>query len=235
VGRFFRVTPLRKISVGLLLVGVSFLIVGGIEAKIQIGASVSVWRQLLAYVVLSASEVLVSITAYEFFYKQAPLRMKSFIMALYLLSFSAGNLMTAEVNHAMVRELPGATIAPGSETWVTLPPGTTLITGQKIDFSDTGLWVHGADGTSGPLAGTYLVARVEGLRVRLMDNVHRRPVSSTGQWQGAGASVSTYRLVGPEYFNFFAYVMFGFGVVFIGVAYVYKERNYVRLDAASAH
>ena len=43
------------------------------------------WWQILAYVVLTATEVLVSITALEFSYKQAPLRMKSFIMALFLL------------------------------------------------------------------------------------------------------------------------------------------------------
>ena len=50
----------------------------------------SVWWQILAYVVLTASEVLVSITALEFSYKQAPLRMKSFIMALFLFSTSVG-------------------------------------------------------------------------------------------------------------------------------------------------
>ena len=84
--RFFKVTPLRKISAGLFLVAASFLIVSWIEGRIQGGHRVSAWWQILAYVVLSASEVLVSITALEFSYKQAPLRMKSFIMALFLLS-----------------------------------------------------------------------------------------------------------------------------------------------------
>ena len=229
--RFVRVTPLRKISVGLFLVAASFLIVSWIENRIQSGHSVSAWWQILAYVVLSASEVLVSITALEFSYKQAPLRMKSFIMALFLLSTSVGNLMTAAVNNMMVRELPGATAVSGAQTWVTLPAATALVTGQKIDFSDAnGLTVHGADRKDAPLAGTFLVAEIQGNRVRLMDNEHRRPVATTGEWNRASGGVSTYKLVGPQYFNFFAYVMAAFGVLFIGVAMVYREQDHVRAD-----
>ena len=227
--RFVKVTPLRKISVGLFLVAASFLIVSWIEGRIQSGHRVSAWWQILAYVVLSASEVLVSITALEFSYKQAPLRMKSFIMALFLLSTSVGNLMTAAVNNFMVRELPGATAVSGPHTWVALPPGTAMVAGQKIDFNDgTGLTVHGADGKDAPLAGTYLVAEVQGGRVRLMDNEHRQAVATSGTWNAASADVSTYKLVGPQYFNFFAYLMAAFGVVFIGVAMLYREQDHVR-------
>ena len=229
--RFVKVTPLRKISVGLFLVAASFLIVSWIEGRIQAGHRVSAWWQILAYVVLSASEVLVSITALEFSYKQAPLSMKSFIMALFLLSISVGNLMTAAVNNFMVRELPGATAVSGPQTWVALPAGTAMVAGQKIDFNDsTGLTVHGAGGKDAPLAGTFLVAEVQGGRVRLMDNEHRQAVATTGTWNSAGAGVSTYKLVGPQYFNFFAYLMAAFGVVFIGVAMLYREQDHVRAD-----
>jgi POT family proton-dependent oligopeptide transporter len=229
--RFFKVTPLRKISAGLFLVAASFLIVGWIERRIQSGHSVSAWWQILAYVVLTASEVLVSITALEFSYKQAPLRMKSFIMALFLLSTSVGNLMTASVNNFMVRELPGATAASGPQTWVTLPAGSRMVTGQKIDFNEsTGLTVHTADGKLAPLAGTFLVAEERGDRVRLMDNQHRQDVDTSGTWNQAGAVVSTYKLVGPQYFNFFAFWMAAFGVLFIGVAMLYREQVYVRED-----
>ena len=230
-GRFVKVTPLRKISVGLFLVAASFLIVSWIESRIQGGHGVSAWWQILAYVVLTASEVLVSITALEFSYKQAPLRMKSFIMALFLLSISLGNLGTAAVNNLMVRELPGTTASSGAQTWITLPAGTAMVTGQKIDFNEqTGLTVHTADGKDAPLAGTFLAAEIQGNRVRLMDNEHRQAVASSGEWNTAGAGVSTYKLVGPQYFNFFAYVMAGFGVLFIGVAMLYREQDHVRAD-----
>lgn len=232
--RFFTVTPLRKMGTGMFVAALSFLIIASIESKIQRGISVSVWWQMLAYVVLSASEVLVSITALEFFYKQAPLRMKSFIMALYLCAIAFGNLTTAVVNNAMVRELPGSVAVAGSDTWVSLPPSLSVVTGQKIDFDNTGLTVHTSDGKSAPLAGTFLIAEVQGNRVRLMDNEHRRPVSTTGEWNTPGAQVSTYRLVGPEYFNFFTYMMTGLGLVFIVVAKVYREKTYVRVDEAPA-
>jgi proton-dependent oligopeptide transporter, POT family len=231
VGRFVRITPLRKISTGLFLVAASFLIVSWIEGRIQGGHRVSAWWQILAYVVLTASEVLVSITALEFSYKQAPLRMKSFIMALFLLSFSAGNLLTAAVNNYMVRPLPGASATSGEQTWVSLPPGAAMIVGQKIDFNDsTGLTVHHADGKDAPLEGTFLVAEVRGNDVRLMDNEHRQAVRTTGSWNAGSAAVSTYALVGPQYFNFFAYLMGAFGLVFIVVAILYRGEDYVRAD-----
>jgi hypothetical protein len=106
-----------------------------------------------------------------------------------------------------------------------------MVTGQKIDFNDnTGLTVHTTDGKEAPLAGTFLVAEVRGDRVRLMDNEHRQAVATSGTWNRTEAAVSTYKLVGPQYFNFFAYWMAAFGVVFIGVAVLYREQDHVRAD-----
>jgi POT family proton-dependent oligopeptide transporter len=47
--------------------------------------------QFLAYIILSAGEVMVSITGLEFAYTQAPNRMKSLLMAMWLLSIALGN------------------------------------------------------------------------------------------------------------------------------------------------
>ena len=115
MGKFFKVTPLRKIGIGLFVTGGSFLIVAWIESRIQSGHSVSAWWQIVAYLVMTAGEVLVSITALEFSYKQAPLRMKSFIMSLFLLSTSIGNLMTAGVNSAMVKPVHASAIETGAD------------------------------------------------------------------------------------------------------------------------
>lgn len=54
--------------------------------------------QFVAYAVLTAAEVLVSITSLEFAYTQAPKKMKSFIMGIYFLGVSLGNFFTAGVN-----------------------------------------------------------------------------------------------------------------------------------------
>jgi proton-dependent oligopeptide transporter, POT family len=237
MGKFFKVTPLRKMGIGLFVIASSFLIVSRIEAHIQAGQMVSVWWQILAYVVLTASEVLVSITALEFSYKQAPLRMKSFIMALFLLSTSVGNLMTATVNHLMVRPLHAVSAEVGPETWVTLDDVTGFVSGQKIDFKgDSGLQVTKADGKTESLSGTFLVGEVDSAdkRVRLMDTVDRKPLQSTGTFDPNKTEVSTYKLVGPEYFNFFALVMACVGVLFIFVAYFYKERTHLRDEAKAA-
>lgn len=58
----------------------------------------SIGWQFLAYVILTAAEILVSIVCLEFAYTQAPKKMKSFIMGIYFLGVSLGNLVTALVN-----------------------------------------------------------------------------------------------------------------------------------------
>ena len=230
LGRLFTLTPLRKIGIGLFVVAASFLLVAWIEGRIQSGHSVSVWWQILAYAILTASEVLVSITALEFSYKQAPLRVKSFIMALYLLSTSAGNLLTAEVNSAMVRPLAVANIETGAQTWVKLDNVARFVTGQKIDFDgDNGVQVVTSQGTQ-PLSGIFLVATIDvpTRRIQLMDVIKRMPVTSTGVFKPAQSEVSTYALVGPYYFLFFAAAAGGVACMFIFVAVAYKEKIYLR-------
>ncbi len=233
VGKITKVTPLRKIAFGFFTTAGSFLIVSWIEKRIQGGHVVSAWWQILAYVVLSASEVLVSITCLEFSYKQAPLKMKSFVMSLFLLAVSLGNAMTAGVNHLMIKPLSAVAAEPGAETWLRLGDAHGIIVGQKIDLDgETGLSTTKADGKTETMAGTYLAAEVDEStgRVRLMDVVDRKPVISSGTFNPAKATLSTYKLVGPEYFDFFAEAMAAVSVLFIFVAMMYKEKTHVRVE-----
>jgi POT family proton-dependent oligopeptide transporter len=235
MSRFFTVTPLRKIGIGLFVIASSYLIVASIENHIMHGESVSLWWQILAYVVLTAAEVLISITALEFSYKQAPLKVKSFIMAItYLLAVSIGNAFTAQVNGAMVKPLPTIAMTTGAETWAQLQSVSHLQRGQKVDFGgDTGIKVVGDDGQPAALQGTFLIGDIDAAhsRVRLMDAIHRRPLASTGEFKPALAEVTTYKLVGPMYFLFFAGLGGAVAVLFVFVAGFYRERTYVR-DAA---
>ena len=112
-GRFVRVTPMRKIGLGLLLSGTPFLVTAWIEARIDAGFEPSIWWQFGAYFLMTAAEIMVSITCLEFAYTQAPRTMKSVIMSLYLLSVSAGNAFTALVNLFIQRE-DGTTILDGA-------------------------------------------------------------------------------------------------------------------------
>ena len=76
----------------------SFLIIGQLEKWLLLGYTPSIGWQILAYSILTASEVLVSITCLEFSYTQAPNSLKSIIMGFFLLSVSLGNLITAGIN-----------------------------------------------------------------------------------------------------------------------------------------
>jgi proton-dependent oligopeptide transporter, POT family len=232
VGRFFKVTPLRKIGAGLFVNASSFLVIAWIESRIQAGFAVSVWWQILAYVILTCGEVLVSITGLEYSYKQAPLSMKSFIMALFYLAISVGNLFTAAVNHYMVRPLTASGMEVGEATWITVSGGAPLVYGQKIDLGGAnGVQVIEPDGSTEALQGTYLVRAVDRGRLQLMDAVTRKPLVTRGSFDAAHATVSTYALVGPAYFIFFSEIMAGAAVIFIFVAVFIPEATYVRLDA----
>ena len=107
LGRLFRLTPLRKISIGLFVTAVAFAIPSTIQVAIDHGGAPPIAWQLLAYLVLTSAEVMVSITCLEFSYTQAPRTMKSFVMAFFMLSIAAGNLFTSAVNFFI--ELPDGT------------------------------------------------------------------------------------------------------------------------------
>lgn len=115
--RVFKLTPLRKIGIGFFITGIAFLIPAWIETQIQAGHHPNIVWQLLAYAVLTAAEVMISITALEFSYTQAPKVMKSWIMGLFMASVALGNLFTAGVNH-FVLESPPSFVAdkPGDYT-----------------------------------------------------------------------------------------------------------------------
>ncbi|MBW7989082.1 MAG: POT family MFS transporter [Planctomycetes bacterium] len=113
INRIFPLTALRKIGLGLLLAASPFVVSSLIETGIVAGGTPSIGWMVLAYVLLTSAEIMVSITCLEFSYTQAPKKMKSFIMAVFLLSISLGNAFTAAVNIFIQNEdgtskLPGA-------------------------------------------------------------------------------------------------------------------------------
>jgi len=97
-GRIWPLTPLRKISLGLFLTVPAFLLPAWLEARLDAGETVNIVWQLGGYIIMTAAEILVSITALEFSYTQAPKNMKSLVMGAFLMSVSIGNFFTAGVN-----------------------------------------------------------------------------------------------------------------------------------------
>jgi POT family proton-dependent oligopeptide transporter len=94
-------TPLRKIGAGLLLTGITFIIIALIQESIDKGGHPSVWWQILAYLILAVAEILVSITCLEYAYTHSPKSMKSTMSALYLLGISVGNYFDSLVNKSI--------------------------------------------------------------------------------------------------------------------------------------
>lgn len=92
------VTALRKMTVGIALSGVAWLVVGTMQLSLDGGAALPITTQVLPYLILTLAEVLVSATGLEFAYSQAPLRMKSALMSFWSLSVTVGNLWVLLVN-----------------------------------------------------------------------------------------------------------------------------------------
>tara|TARA_B110000263_G_scaffold241914_1_gene246740 strand:+ start:1130 stop:2452 length:1323 start_codon:yes stop_codon:yes gene_type:complete len=102
LNKITKLTDLKKISIGLFLAVPSFIIIGLVEKWITLGYTPSIGWQVFAYIILTASEVLVSITCLEFSYTQSPNFMKSLIMGFFLLSVSIGNIFTVWINNFMI-------------------------------------------------------------------------------------------------------------------------------------
>jgi len=117
LNKIFPLTSLRKIGIGMFVAVLSFAVCALVEMWITAGDKPSIGWQFLAYVVLTAAEIMVSITCLEFSYTQAPKKMKSFIMAVFLLSVSVGNAFTALVNAVIQNKDGSSKLAGASYYW----------------------------------------------------------------------------------------------------------------------
>ncbi len=99
INKVVPLTPLRKIGIGLFTMIPVFMISGIIEERIAAGGSPHILWQVLAYVILTSAEIMISITALEFSYTQAPPAMKSIMLGINMLSVTLGNVFVASINH----------------------------------------------------------------------------------------------------------------------------------------
>ncbi|MBI3551487.1 MAG: POT family MFS transporter [Elusimicrobia bacterium] len=102
----FKMTPLRRMSVGMATAATSFVAVGLIQAGLDSGLKLTVAWQVIPYLLITMSEIMVSITGLEFAYTQAPRSMKSTIMSFWMLTIFAGNLVTAYISEINVFKGP---------------------------------------------------------------------------------------------------------------------------------
>lgn len=117
LGHVTRLTDLKKMGLGLWLMVFAFVIASIIQEFLDIGRNLHIGWQILACLILTASEVLVSITCLEFAYTQAPRTMKSLVMALFLLTVSLGNYLTSGVKFLLSDETGNSLLKGASEFW----------------------------------------------------------------------------------------------------------------------
>jgi POT family proton-dependent oligopeptide transporter len=82
----------------LFTVVIAFLIAAWLQVRIDAGEHPNIAWQIFGFLILTAAEILVSVTHLEFAYTQSPRKMKSLVMCTYLWSVALGNLFTAAVN-----------------------------------------------------------------------------------------------------------------------------------------
>ena len=99
VGKYWTLTPLRKMGVGFIFITASFVLVSLIQTWIDAGERPNIVWQIAAFAMITAAEIMISIVALEFAYTQAPRKMKSFIMCFYLAAVAVGNFLVVGVNH----------------------------------------------------------------------------------------------------------------------------------------
>jgi len=140
IDRYFPLTPLRKIAMGLFVTAVAFAIPTLVQYAIDNGGAPFIGWQLLAYAVLTAGEVMVSITCLEFSYTQAPQAMKSFVMAFFMLSIAVGNLFTSAVNF-VIQNPDGSSRLADAEYFLFF---TTLMLATAVLFTLVARFCQGA-------------------------------------------------------------------------------------------
>jgi POT family proton-dependent oligopeptide transporter len=117
LNRLWTLTPLRKIGIGMFLTAGSFLVPVWIEIQIKNGGRPSIIWQFFAYIFLTGAEIMVSITAIEFAYTQAPKKMKSILQSVELLAISLGNAFAAVVNNIIKNEDGTSKLSGASYYW----------------------------------------------------------------------------------------------------------------------
>jgi proton-dependent oligopeptide transporter, POT family len=96
-----KVTQLRKIGAGFVLAAIAFCVIAYIQWRLDNGVATNIAWQLLAYFIITAAEILISITGLEYAYTQAPPAMKSTIMAFWWLTVSIGNYFVSLINKSI--------------------------------------------------------------------------------------------------------------------------------------
>lgn len=241
LNKVFMLSPLRKIGIGLVVTALSFVVSGWIDAQMEAGHTVYMGWQVLAYFIITAGEVMVSITALEFAYTQAPLAIKSLVMAMYYIAITLGNGVTILVNQAILSPVEVTSIsASETGTYITLLDDKTIEQGHRIDLPKITTLYQTDTNKDGQidtayLSGTFIAGQHDKTtnQLEILD-IDGQPVVyetlSTHPTTLEDVTINYNRYMGSEYYYFFVILLLGASVLFVPVAYFYKGKYYVNAD-----
>lgn len=235
LGKLFKLTPLRKIAMGLFITAISFLIIGWVEGMLEAGKPMHISWQLLAFMFITAGEVMVSITALEFSYTQAPPAIKSLVMAMFWATITVGSLITVVVNEAILEEVQITQVETGARTYLYTPQPSVsgewaVQEGHKLGTESVpGVQVLD-EGDTVALSGTFVIHQIDPQQGRFeVLDINNKPVSSIGKLQSASvANVNMFK--GTSYYYFFVVLMFAAAVLFLFVMRTYKPETFINDD-----
>lgn len=125
IGRF--AAPLRRMAYGMFLAALSYVVVATIQARLDAGAHLSVFWQIVPYIILTTAEVLVSTTGLEFAFREAAPEMKSLIMSFWLVTIAFGDLLVVGITEVLSSHRAGAHEASVSTSRFLLYAGLTFV------------------------------------------------------------------------------------------------------------
>lgn len=109
------ISPLRRIGWGMILVAVAFFISGCVEYVIDYRIENGLEPIIVAYqipqiVLMTVAEIFISVTGLEFAYSVSPDRLKSFVMAAYLMTIAKGDFWGGLLYSTVFRDLNQALV-----------------------------------------------------------------------------------------------------------------------------
>ena len=129
--------PLRRMSAGMFLGALSYLVVAAIQSRLEHGEQLCVLLQLVPYLILTTAEVLISTTGLEFAFREAAPEMKSIIMSFWLLTIAVGNLLVAGITKILGGSGAGAHSGSVSASRFLLYAGLTFVVALLFSVQST--------------------------------------------------------------------------------------------------
>ena len=135
IGKF--AAPLRRMSAGMFLGALSYLVVAAIQLRLEHGEPLCVLLQIVPYLILTTAEVLISTTGLEFAFRESAPEMKSIIMSFWLLTIAVGNLLVAAITNVLGGSGAGAHSGSVSTSRFLLYAGLTFVVALLFSVQST--------------------------------------------------------------------------------------------------